>query len=709
MSVISIPEQLRKEGFRFIKLKFNNKIPEEKNWQVDVNYSYDDEAFLNHNGNYGVATGFNNLIVLDFDDVDTWEEIKDLLPKTFAVKTATKGMPHLYYYCKDTTSFVIKNKAGKQVIDVQGKGKQVVGAGSIINTKKYEINWNEEIVELPIEILNKIRKFYGKPKIVNVFQRELVEGGRNNSFYISASNMRDLGTDRETCLNIMLSTNDKNKNKLPEGEVKRIVNNVYNYKKSDGENTDINAPLLFLLAKGKKREATEQIVQEILSKKHIYTIRKDTNAEMWIYEQGIYVPHAKTYIKQFAREKLNEFYTSHLLNEIIAKVEVETFIDEKVFFADDNKEWIAVKNGLLNLKTRELKDFTPELVFFNKLPVEFIPGVDCPLIKKFINEIIEHEEDINIIQELFGYVLYKDYQIEKSFMFLGKGRNGKGQLLELLQRFVGVENTSSVSLQRLCDENSFNIAELHTKLINEGGDIDGGFIETTGMFKQLSGNDMVSAKRKFMSDLHFKNYAKMIFSSNTLPTPKDTSQGFWDRWILLKFPFRFEHEELFLGKSEDELRFFKPRINNVVESFSTDVEMQGLLNWALDGLDRLLAQSHFTFSGATQNVRKRWTQEANSFAYFCELYLEKDFEGMISKEELRGVYSMFCKKNGLDPLSDKFISGFLSREFGVSGGRFRKLDVDIYMWKGVRFNPDFALVDENGFSLFQKVLLFEVD
>lgn len=469
-----------------------------------------------------------------------------------------------------------------------------------------------------------------------------------------------------------------------------------------------NSPLLFLIAKGKKREATEQIVQEILSKKHIYTTRKDANPEMWIYHEGVYIPYAKTYIKQYSREKLHEFYTTHLLNEIIAKIEVETYIDEEVFFADDNKKLIAVSNGLLNIKTRELSSFTHKKIFFNKLPVKYNSNMDCPLIKKFIYEIIEYEEDIAIIQELFGYALYKDYQVEKSFMFLGKGRNGKGQLIELLKNFVGYENCSAVSLQRLCDENSFNISELHTKLLNLGGDIDGGFIETSGMFKQLSGNDMVSAKRKFLTDLRFKNYAKMIFSSNTLPTPKDTSEGFWDRWILLKFPYRFEHKELLIGKSKDELKYMKPRINNVVESFSNAEEFSGLLNWALIGLDRLIAQGHFTFSGATQNVRKRWTQEANSFAYFAELYLEKDFDGTISKEELRGVYSLFCRKNNLDPLGDKFIAGFLSREFGVSAGRFRKLELDVYTWKGVRFNSDFALVDENGFSWFQKIMIFEV-
>jgi len=263
-------------------------------------------------------------------------------------------------------------------------------------------------------------------------------------------------------------------------------------------------------------------------------------------------------------------------------------------------------------------------------------------------------------------------------------------------------------LQRLCDENSFNISELHTKLVNIGGDIDAGFLETTGMFKQLSGNDMISAKRKFKNDLKFKNYAKMLFSCNTLPSTKDVSRGFWDRWILLKFPYRFEFQEVIDELSDAEKKRSKLRINNVVESFTNDDEFSGLLNWALVGLDRLLAQGHFTFTSSTQDVQKRWTREANSFAYFVENVVENDFDAMITKDDLRSAYNMFCKHLGLEPLGDQAVSHIMTRELGASSDRFRKADLglDVRVWKRVAFKPKFGELVDFGLSRFVPLIDF---
>ena len=468
-----------------------------------------------------------------------------------------------------------------------------------------------------------------------------------------------------------------------------------------------SAQIMFLINKGKRDEVAELITQKILKTNKFFTTRDDFKNEIWYYQDGIYVPNGRTYIKEFTRELLKCYFNSRLVNDVIGKVEVLTYINEDDFFQKENKQEVALLNGVLNVKNKKLYDFTPDKIFFNKLPLIYDPTKKCDKFLNFLSEILENKEDVGVVQELFGYLLYKDYQIEKSFMFLGKGRNGKGQLLDLMKRFVGVNNCSGVSLQRLCDENSFNISELHNKLVNIGGDIDGGYLETTGMFKQLSGNDLISAKRKFKNDLKFRNYSKMIFSCNNLPGTKDVSQGFWDRWILLKFPFRFEFPDIINRAPANERRFFKKRINNVVETFTTDDELSGLLNWALVGLDRLLSKGHFEFTSSTLDVQKRWVREANSFSFFAENVLESDFDGVITKDDLRTAYNAFCRQFGVEALGDKAISSFMTREFGASSDRFRKADViDVRVWKRVSFKKDFGSFDEFGLCRFVNLVDF---
>ena len=42
--------------------------------------------------------------------------------------------------------------------------------------------------------------------------------------------------------------------------------------------------------------------------------------------------------------------------------------------------------------------------------------------------------------------------------------------------------------------------------------------------------------------MFFENYAKVIFACNELPKVYDLSDGFWSRWMLFEFPYKFVKE-----------------------------------------------------------------------------------------------------------------------------------------------------------------------
>jgi len=199
-----------------------------------------------------------------------------------------------------------------------------------------------------------------------------------------------------------------------------------------------------------KNLATEKIVDLFKKEKAVISIRSDDKDEIWIYNDGIYEPNGRSYIKEFTREICGKAYTTHFANVIIEKIQTDSFMDQECFFGSPTqfKHIIPLLNGLLNLRTRELEPYTPSKVFFAKVPIKYQPQTKPQQTISFFKEILEDIEDIKIIQEWFGYCLYKDYQVEKSFMLFGKGRNGKGQLLELLKRFVGF-NIDEETLEKL--------------------------------------------------------------------------------------------------------------------------------------------------------------------------------------------------------------------------------------------------------------------
>lgn len=428
-------------------------------------------------------------------------------------------------------------------------------------------------------------------------------------------------------------------------------------------------------------EATELIVQYILKNNYIYTTKDDIKSEMWIYKDGIYVPQGKSEVKELMRDILEEWFNMYFYNQVIAKIEADTFIDSNKFFDIYYPEEIAIKNGILNVFTRELKAFDPKKIFFNKIPVEYDPKAICPSIDLFLNDVLPNQEDKLVFYELAGFGLLKEYRYEQAAMFVGNGRNGKGKTLELLKRLVGPENCASLPLSSLMPE-SFAISELFCKFFNLAGDIGHDDLKDTSMFKALTGRDLVTAKRKFLNGLNFENYAKFIFACNELPTVYDTTRGFWDRWILLEFPYTFVTKEEF--ESAKDKTNLKIKDENIINKIITKEELSGFLNQALEGLERLDKNKKFSMTKGTQEIKELWIRKANSFVAFAFDFLIEDYDNHIPKKELRKRYADFCKKHGVPGKSDFVIKKTLQEMFGANDERIGYPD-SIHVWQGVKW------------------------
>lgn len=453
----------------------------------------------------------------------------------------------------------------------------------------------------------------------------------------------------------------------------------------EGEFFDIQKDVLQDIITRMEDHATEKICNYIKKNNTLHTTRDDIKSEIWIYNDGIFEPNGESRIKEMVRKFLEHTYTPQRANKVIAKIEADTMIDVDVFFNTMYLDEICVQNGILNLTTRELLEFTPEKIFFNKLPVEYNPNSKCPNINKFFEDILKEKDDKKVLFELNGFCLHKDYFIEKAFMFLGNGRNGKGKTLSLFKTFLGTKNTCSVRLQQM-DSNSSALYELHNRLVNLAGDLSDISLKDTGLFKELTGRDTVQVKRKYLRDLIFTNHAKMIFACNKLPRVYDLSQGFWSRWVLLEFPYEFLPQEE-INKRENK-RYLKLQDPNIIKKLTTPEELSGLLNEALDGLDRLKENKDFSYSKGTAAVKDFWIRNSDSFTAFCLDNLEEDYEGFVVKKKLRSEFVKYCKKYKVKGTSDKNMKVVMEDLFGVVEGRKLLESGHDYVWEGIKLKEN---------------------
>ena len=406
----------------------------------------------------------------------------------------------------------------------------------------------------------------------------------------------------------------------------------------------------------------------------------DTN-EIWFFNGSYYEPNGEFMIKYWVEQLLGEDTSEHFKRETVGYIRDKNPKKIDVFTPDLNL--INLKNGVYDIETDNLNEHSPKYFFINQIPVIFKKDATCKKIKKFVSEVV-YKDDIAVLQEFFGYCLYRRYNIHRAVMLLGEGKNGKSTLLNLLIRFLGNENVSGKELQSIID-NRFGIASLYGKLANVAGDIPNKVLKRTGIFKSLTGEDLVNADKKFKSDFDFVNYAKFIFSTNTLPVSDDKTYAFFRRWILISFPNTFD------GENCDK---------DIIVKISTEDELSGLFIWAIEGLKRLLKHGDFSYNKSVEEVMEQYKTLSDPIYAYVQSFLKCNIGDYVLKDELRKHYTKWCRKNKLTIIPKNMLTQRLSEHLtemraGKAGGKGRQKPAYI----NISWKEDVEKIDEEATNL----------
>ena len=383
---------------------------------------------------------------------------------------------------------------------------------------------------------------------------------------------------------------------------------------------------------------------------------------IWRYNavKGIWEPDGVPWAEQQLQAILGEAVTTGIYTETVKHLQVATYTDPETF--TENPHVVALLNGALNSVTREFTPHSPAYKAKTRLPVTYDPDADCPTIKAFLRRVAG--DSLPFLQEWTGYHLLKDYRFQRCVVLVGEGDNGKSTLLSLLTVFLGTWNVTGQSLYRL-SSNRFASAELYFKLANIAADIGPDELRHTGTLKMLTGGDWITAERKNRDPFKYMNYAKLSFSCNQLPRTPDETLAFYKRFIVVLFS-----ETIPRGEQDPTL----------LEKMTTPCELSGLLNWALEGLDRLLRQGGFTEAGTALERRELYKRMSDPVTGFVNDCVEEDPEAWVEKQEVLAAFAGYCRDRGFIPCSDKkFLEDFKKqvycREFmpKVGGRQVRAL------------------------------------
>lgn len=296
---------------------------------------------------------------------------------------------------------------------------------------------------------------------------------------------------------------------------------------------------------------------------------------------------------------------------------------------------IVVKNGILNLETGELKPHSPKEYHTVKIDVTYDPEVSIsPEFENYLKSTFKGVEwEIDVVQEMFGYCLYRKYTHEYFFLNYGTGEDGKTALMNTLRALLGNENVSSTSLHDISHpRNDYALYGLYRKMANICGEIGKGAIRDTSNLKIATGRETIRTRDLRQSFIEFNNYAKLIFAMNHPPEFDDFSEGLKRRIVLIEYPNKFK-------------KGAKGTINSIEDTFTTPESMTGILNWAIEGLRRLLKNGIISHSRTNAENGINYDKKSRPVVYFVRECIDIDANDRITKAELHQAYVEYAQRN----------------------------------------------------------------
>ena len=213
----------------------------------------------------------------------------------------------------------------------------------------------------------------------------------------------------------------------------------------------------------------------------------------------------------------------------LASEELSISIDE----FDTNHETINSRNGMVDLRTKELLKPSPDSLVMKCTSVNYNPEAKCPTWLKFLDEVYDgNTELIDYVQQALGYSLTGLCSEQCFFILYGRGHNGKGTFAETVLSIMG-DYAGVAQFEVFTNKDKSNVRVLEQVGLLKGrrfalaSETDGNARFSEALVKRLTGEDTLQGTKLGKGAFEFKPAHKLWFQANHLPAIKDASKGMW--------------------------------------------------------------------------------------------------------------------------------------------------------------------------------------
>lgn len=318
----------------------------------------------------------------------------------------------------------------------------------------------------------------------------------------------------------------------------------------------------------------------------------------------------------------------------------------------------ACPNGVIDLRTGELRPGRPEEYILNAIATEYDPSLlekddPCPETNKFLLSSMDGDQElVEFIWRLLGYGLITERRDHIFTIFWGEhGRNGKDTLIKLVTHVLGQTLSGDVPVEmflqmqqpRNSSAPSPDVLSLRGMCIAWINEAEEGQRFALAKLKKLTGGGYITARglQDKLQTTWLQTHLP-IMTTNELPKAKADDAAFWARAILLKWPLSFVENP--------EQPYERPADKNLDEKIQAEARgvlarmVRGSMEYLRDGLKIPDKVKEWT-----REQRASWDDVGLFISEWCEQEPHQDnpdaYKTRITSTDLHEAFCIWYARN----------------------------------------------------------------
>lgn len=291
-------------------------------------------------------------------------------------------------------------------------------------------------------------------------------------------------------------------------------------------------------------------------------------------------------------------------------------------------------NGLLDLRTGELRPHTREALCTKVAGVHFDPSARAPRFEQFLSECFEGDAELGAyVRRFLGFCLTGSVAEHVLGVWHGaQGRNGKGTLIRAMLNLLGDYGSvlaPDVLLARRGSQHPTALMDLRGQRFVACNETPENASWNEALIKVLTGGDAIRARAMRKDFVEFEPSHKLILATNAPPKVREQGNSFWTRVHLVPWSVSFLGRED--RKLDDKLRDEGPGILNLL--------LEGCRQWLANGME---LRPSTAIVAATADYKK----SQDLIGQFVDEHLVADPDGWIERTPIYNDYRMWAMTNG---------------------------------------------------------------